>query len=322
MGLAQASTVELKPAIERDSYGRVKILLPDGSGHLAYARTTKFVDVLDDKTGVGIWQKNNLLSAIASDPGKFVPEIQQAVASGGGMFAVSALAERIADAGDLKQKAKVGDAIHHASELWDQTGRMPEVATEAIRYALAEYIRLTAGWKHGLIEDFSVCDELQTGGTPDRISYVEFEHGPDGLPFKGWVIVDIKSGNIHSAPGKIAAQLAIYAHSQRYDIPTDARSALIEGEEVRTDWGVVIHLPQDGSPGSLHWADLRYGWSVAQLAGVVNTYRKVSKRKGVSLRAFATLEKEALKKVNQTKVSSVARAIHSSPAIVNEAKEE
>jgi hypothetical protein len=70
--------------------------------------------------------------------------------------------------------------------------------------------------------------------------------------------------------GKIAMQLAVYAHSLAYDPDTGGRTET----GVSLDRGVVIHLPAGEGRCELHEVDLAAGWEAVQIARQVRDWRK------------------------------------------------
>ncbi len=65
-------------------------------------------------------------------------------------------------------------------------------------------------------------------------------------------------------------QLAVYAHSRFYEIPTGQRTPL---PEVSTQRGIIIHLPAGTGTCALHWVNIDAGWAAVQLASQVRTWR-------------------------------------------------
>ena len=120
---------------------------------------------------------------------------------------------------------------------------------------------MTGELHHVRVEQFMVLDDLKVGGTPDRV--VDYTGG--------CYIADIKTGGIECGIVKIAAQLAVYAHANTYNIATGARGE----HDADLDRGLIIHLPAGEACCRLYWVDLRAGWEAVQLAGEVRALRRL-----------------------------------------------
>jgi hypothetical protein len=83
-------------------------------------------------------------------------------------------------------------------------------------------------------------------------------------------IFDLKTGSIDYGMGKIAQQLAVYAHSEAYDITTHERSPL----HVDQRRAIVCHLPAGQAKCTLWWVDIHAGWEGVQLSAKVREWRK------------------------------------------------
>lgn len=92
--------------------------------------------------------------------------------------------------------------------------------------------------------------------------------------------------------GEISIQMAIYAHGLRegrvavWDPEADSNDPEDPGawvwedsgippKSVRTDVGVVMHVPIGSGECTLHWIDLEEGWKAVQLCEAVRDWRKV-----------------------------------------------
>jgi hypothetical protein len=119
---------------------------------------------------------------------------------------------------------------------------------------------------HTWIETLTVLDSHKIAGTPDRIST---------LPTGQRVIFDLKTGSIDYGIGKIAMQLAVYAHSAIYNVDTFERTAHNADKTI----GIIAHLPAGSGKCELVEVDLVAGWEAVQLAKEVREWRS---RKGLS----------------------------------------
>lgn len=260
-------TVFATPAaqVERDHWGRPRILKPDGSGKtVPYTRATTLAGTLDDlyglmswkqrQTAIGLAARDDLLLAVkAADPDD--------------KKHLNSICEQAMEAAESSAAATTGTALHSLSERLDLGVALPTVPEEHAK-ALQAYIAATDHLEvveydgHPAVEQFLVCDEIQAAGTADRIVRVPDMDQP--------VIADLKTGRIDYGALKIAMQLAIYAHGQRYDIATGERTPI----DVDLRNALIIHLPAGARSCRLWWVDIGAGWEAVQHALIVRDWRK------------------------------------------------
>lgn len=237
---------------KRDNFGRPLIIPPDGGKPVAYRRCTTFIDVLADrgalerwkqrKTAIGLSMRSDLLLRVQAEKKNNAT--------------LDKICEWALQAAGSDASANIGTAIHSLTEQIDR-GETPEIP-EAFAKDIQAYLHATKALTMKAIEVFVVNDDLKVGGTFDRIAL-------DLEP----VVADLKTGSITYDAGKIAMQLAVYAHSQIYNIETGERTPL----DVSHQRGLVIHLPQGEGRCSILEADLEEGWRGAQLAADVWAWR-------------------------------------------------
>lgn len=247
--------------IKRDRWGRPLIIPPNGGKPVPYMRATTLAGVLDDTWGlskylqrqvaVGLTKRDDLLLSVA--------------AHSGDKNKLDDLCEQAAEAAGGSAKATIGTALHTFTERMDRGEPLGSLLSEIpAAYAddLTAYGRATQETLTPLhIEQMVVIDELQVAGTPDRIGLFKRQSIPK--------IIDLKTGGITYAMGKIAIQLALYAHGALYDPVTGERTELV----VDREQAIVIHLPAGQGECTLHWVDIAAGWEAASLAGQVRKYR-------------------------------------------------
>lgn len=237
----------------RDNFGRPLIIPPDGGKPVAYRRCTTFIDVLADrgalerwkqrKTAIGLSRRSDLLLRVQTE------QKNNAVLDKICEWALQAAGSDVA--------ANIGTAIHSLTEQIDR-GETPEIP-EAFAKDIQAYLHATKSLRMQGIEVFVVNDDLKVGGTFDRVV----------LENNYRQVADLKTGSISYDAGKIAMQLAVYAHSQIYNIETGERTPL----EASLERGLVIHLPQGEGKCSVLEVDLVEGWKGAQLAADVWAWR-------------------------------------------------
>jgi hypothetical protein len=243
------------PEIARDRFGRPLVIPPGGGKPVAYTRATTFVDALEDKYNLQKWQQRMVILGLVDRPDLLL----SAAAHRDDKTRLDKVADDAIEAAKAHAAATVGTAIHALTQRIDAGLDIGPVPGEYQR-DLDAYAAATAELKVLHSETFTVLDDLKIGGTPDRV--VEY----DGERY----IADIKTGSIEYGSGKIAMQLAVYAHSQLYDIPTGRRTPLpgVSGQR-----GIIIHLPAGTGICALHWVNIDAGWTAVQLAAQVREWR-------------------------------------------------
>jgi len=250
------------------SNGRPLITPVGGGKNIPYTRVSTLAKMVDDTTNLTAWKQRMTALGIAISP-HLVARIAGVVnnyddpISDGKRDLNSIVAEAVESAGGSKASS-TGTALHEMTQALD-LGRTLKLIPAQWEKHLDAYLTTTAGFEVLDIETFVVIDEIQAAGTFDRLVRL-----PDGRV----VVADLKTG-AHDAnyPMGVAMQVATYAHGQRYDPATGARTPLHTDLDLTT--GLLIHLPAKGDGEcSLYGLDLVRGWDVAQVAVRVHTARK------------------------------------------------
>ena len=169
------------------------------------------------------------------------------------------------EASNSSGAANLGTAIHGMTELVDAGASVDSIPADH-RADIEAYLDATKDIMHTWIETLTVLDSHKIAGTPDRIST---------LPTGQRVIFDLKTGSIDYGIGKIAMQLAVYAHSAIYNVDTFERTPHNADKTI----GIIAHLPAGSGTCELVEVDLVAGWEAVQLAKEVREWRS---RKGLS----------------------------------------
>ncbi len=238
---------------KRDHFGRPLIIPPDGGKPVPYRRCTTFIDVLGDRSNLERWKQRQTAVGLSLRSDLLL----RVATSKKDNKALDKLCEDALKAAGSESSANIGTAIHSLTEQIDR-GETPEIP-EAWAKDIQAYIQATKHFVMRSIEVFVVNDDLKVGGTFDRIV------GHQGIGY----VADLKTGSIAFDAGKIAMQLAVYAHSQIYNIETGERTPLGAYDQQ----GFVIHLPQGEGKCQVLEADLVEGWKGAQLAADVWAWR-------------------------------------------------
>lgn len=236
------------------------IAQPDGSKDIPYIRATTFAGAVDDLSNIMTWKVNSAMAGLALRPDLVMAALPYADDVKANKKNLYPIAEAALEAAGAGKAARLGTAIHALTEKADRGEPLGPVPAQ---YAqdIAAYVIATAKFTVLAIEQFVVVDELQVGGTADRI--VEF----GGKLY----IADIKTGSLDFATQKIAMQLALYSRGQAYDFATKVRTPI---PPVDQDRGIVIHLPAGTGNCTLYWIDIAAGWEAIRLAADVREWRK------------------------------------------------
>ena len=262
---AELPPVHGQPEPKRDRWGRYKF------NGVAHTRATTFAKSASSTHALSEWRERMVVlgltmrrDLLAMAHGKHVKRDRTELNS---------IAAQAKDAAGVKVAANLGTAYHAFSERLDAGLMTLAEVPDEYRPRLAEYQQAIAA--HGLttrpewierstaVRADQVAAELPVGGTLDRI----FQ-----LPNGELVIGDLKTGSdLSYGWGEIAVQLAVYAHGVNthglFDWNTDTWQPA--PGRVRIDYGIVVHLPADGSGCALYRIDLTAGWRRAQVCGQV-----------------------------------------------------
>lgn len=261
--------------VERDRWGRPKIVPPGGGDPRPYTRASTLGKALDDEAGLTLWKMRMVLI------GAYVLLIERPVkafilaiaAHRGDKQKMSEFAEQCMDAAEAGAAATSGTALHELMDAYDQ-GRTPYMPDE-YRADVEAYRVETRGLEFVRSETFVVDDELEVAGTYDNLWRLRFHATtPDGVVLEpGTLLIgDKKTGaEVKFGHCSWAVQLSCYAHGLRYDAATGQR---LDPEPIYRDWGVIAHVPVMSGKAQLYWIDLRKGRELAKLAHTVRAARK------------------------------------------------
>lgn len=286
--------------VPRDGYDRPMVIPKVGGKAVAHRRTTTFIDVLEDKSSITNWKVRGTLVAaakfteVSAAASKLDPEDK------GDKQTLDRLAERLFDMGGFNWKREKGTYLHGLSELVDEGKQLPPSISADDLEDMAAYMMASVDLNPVHSEELIVCNELETAGTPDRVSQYD-GFTPDKKLVAGTLITDLKTGNIEYGKLKIAAQLAVYSRGELYDHsvfpevdtsdkkawaawkktewdPELAASAYSPLPNVNQDWGIVINLRPGSAEATLHWVDLNIGWEAAKLAKTIHEIRTLGSK--------------------------------------------
>lgn len=213
----------------------------------------------------------------------------EAAANKAAKDALNTLVEEALEAAGRNDKADAGTNLHSLAELSDAEGidavrakcEAGEISATDLASIEAYAERMTRlGAKVIESEAVIVNDEMGYAGRLDRVIMARLPE----LTVGGVVrpadqrarryVADIKSGRIDLGAGKIARQLAAYAHGDLYDLETGERS---RHSAVR-DIALVFHLPQGAGVCTVHPVDLKAGTTLLKLSAEVRRARNTGKK--------------------------------------------
>ncbi|WP_327292428.1 hypothetical protein [Streptomyces sp. NBC_01198] len=313
------AAVHPNDSVPRDGRGSPLIIPPDGGKPMVLTRTTTFIDCIEDKSALSTWKQRMTLLGAAEQPSILGETEGLNPSSPEGKRKLNALAERAADVAGASKASAQGTHLHTLSEYVDRGEPLPQGTTPEEVELMASYMIETSGLHMISAEQFVVVPELGVGGTFDRTAELDFPcRSGDACP--GRHIVDLKTGGetaIDYGKIKMPAQLAIYSRGQKYDHTVFPAPTRIRGDkesekawakwrktevsaeeaakayeplgDICQDWGIIIHLPQDGTECNLYWADLRQGWDDALFALDIRARRA---RKGGLIRLVSQVTRE------------------------------
>ena len=248
----------------RDQYNRYLIVPPSGGKAVPHTRCTTVAKVLDDRTGIELWERRHIVKGLTTRPDLM------ALAQATPIDEKKALNRLCMDAlvaSASSSRANLGTAIHSYTEQVDRGEDVTVPAPwDADVRAYRECCAVNAiAVDPDLIEVIAVCEALAepVAGTIDRI--VRWDNA--------WYIADLKTGRDLSYSWRsIATQLAIYSRAASlYDPDSNSHLPM---PDVDQEHGIVFHLPAGEGVCTPYLVDLDAGWEAAELSVNTRAWRK------------------------------------------------
>lgn len=247
---------------KRDRFGRYLLTHPETGEEVPWTRVTTFADVLEDSYGLTKWKQRATAVGLGLRPDLLALAQAHTMED---KKVLDGLCEQALTVAAANNRSNLGTAMHRFTERADRGEDFRVPAEHAAD--LAAYASLKA--RHGIqtspryIERITVVPQFGVAGTMDRIVRM------GGVPY----IADLKTGdNLSYSWGKIAIQLAMYAHG--HGLWDAGRGAYDPMPPVDQDKGLVIQLPTGSGTASLWWVDIAAGWQAAQVCHWVRNWRK------------------------------------------------
>jgi hypothetical protein len=286
---------------KRDRFGRYLIPHPDTGKEQSWTRATTFAKSISDTYALGQWGLRMCLLGATQRPdivrrahGKHVRADKKLL---------DELTAELKDAAGAKVAANDGTAMHSFTEMVDRAWHSPggprsvmnQVPSDC-REMVETYIRLLeeTGLEpvSNLIEFTTVVKQYGVAGTSDNCyrttKPLTLTIGRGAVQFQPgeYVIGDKKTGrDLDYGWQEHAIQLSTYAQGINTSGVWDRHEEKwhpdpLNGAKVRTDAGVIIHLPVDKESEktpTVYGLDLESGWNAAVLCERVRTWRSVRK---------------------------------------------
>jgi hypothetical protein len=252
--------------VKRDRYGRYLLPDPETGKETSWMRATTFAGTLDDSYGLTAWKLRHAVYGVSQRPD--LTALAQSADPDQDKKQLDELVEKALTVAGSDARSNLGTALHKFTERLDRGEKFripPEYAADLAAYHKVKELGKIET-RPDFIERIMITPELGVAGTTDRIVRVE-----------GRVIIaDLKTGtDLKYAWGKIAIQLAIYAHATALWNPDTGKFEAMP--KVDQAEGLVIHVPAGEGRAELVWVDLVAGWEAAQLCKRVREYRKNKK---------------------------------------------
>lgn len=299
---ARRSDAEVPADVPRDRWKRPEIVraVQDASGAwvvpiaedgsriyemVGTTRASSLGNALEDATGLNIWRGGMIAYGMSRRKdlqlaAKAIPGTEDKERHRKPLYRI---AEKALDHAEADSAATIGTALHALTEQVDAGTLAVDIGD--YQPTLDAYALAMAGWRVVRSETFVVSDHFHAAGSFDRLitpiepmALVDNATGeiiavimPGDL-----VVVDLKTSTTADYFGaKFFAQLAVYVTGAEY---VRDREDPRFGDRIplgqRTDFALILHIPQGGDTATWQWLDMRAGLALAQLACVNLEIRK------------------------------------------------
>ncbi|QDN64391.1 hypothetical protein [Streptomyces sp. S1D4-14] len=297
--LAGGSGAHGEKETKRDRFGRYLIPHPDTGEEQAWTRATTFAKSISDTYALSQWGLRMALLGATVRPdivqrahGKHVKADKQLL---------DELTADLKNAAGDKVAANLGTSMHSFKELADKAWHSPggprsvmDQVPPDCREDIETYIRMLdeLGLEPvpHLVEFTTVVKQYGIAGTSDNCYKVtkplvlKIGRAEVRLEPGEYVVGDLKTGkDLDYGWQEIAIQIGLYAQGINTAGVWDRHEEKwhpdpLNGAKVRTDAGIVVHLPVDKSgkkQPAVYGIDLESGWNAAVLCERVREWRKV-----------------------------------------------
>jgi len=272
--------------------GRYYVPDPDGGPKMKYfTRVTNFAKHISDTYRLSLWQQRMAIAGICMDDGLRAEASNYDVTEDRKDF--DKLVEKAKERADRKGRARLGSAVHKFTERLDEGSMTVDEVPSTWRPDVQAYademerLGLKIARHDGRLMSEGTVYEPHYGlmGTLDRVVEVT-KPLTVKLVGKGWVtlqpgdfvIFDLKTGAraLEFGGHEHAIQFASYANSTRI-FHKDTRTYTDMMPGIRTDIGLVLHLPVGEARAEVAGVDIEEGWRAAWLVRQVKDWQNNSK---------------------------------------------
>ncbi len=274
MGIDLEDLADDSPAKDfRRANGAPMVKRADGSDKWdRYSRPSSMGSDLEDESNLVNWKIDRAMDGVVTDR-----SIAAAIAAKMGQKeGRKELREQAINTGRGSEAADRGTALHAIAQRVEEDTTFKVV--EPYAGDIAAYLTMLDA--SGLVSkhiEVKVCsDEWRCAGTADRIYEVTktlIVPGFAPLEPGDMILGDLKTGaKLDYSHREYAIQLAIYVDGCFYDIATNER--LPYPQRLRTDLGLLVHMPVGSATCTPIWVDLQVGREGAHLVKAIRAWRK------------------------------------------------
>lgn len=281
----RAAVDAARPAAVR---GRYTLPHPVTGKKTSWGRVTNFVGLYADTYHLERWHERNVakgMAMLSAVPGASIGRVATMHVKGN-KGELDNIVKRAKEAAGGNEAAKRGTDLHKSSEDADFAGSWQDAysilkVTPGDRGKIQLYLDTLRA--NGLevaylddgtpaIERVTVSQRYEVAGKLDRVM-----READG----SYVVVDVKTKDtLDFGVGEIAVQLAAYEDGINNTGIWDGRQ-YNRSLKVRTDYGLVIHLPQNGDTCTVEKIDLHMGRDLGEACLKVRDARRVKTDHGI-----------------------------------------
>jgi hypothetical protein len=262
------------PEIPRDQWGRPLIAPSSAQGGwcrpVGMTRASTLGGVLESQWGLNRWRSRQIARGLSMRP-DLVLALQTCTAAPEDKSRIDEICDKAFEHAEGTAAATIGTSIHHLADFVDKELTVPDVGP--YNATVNAYRETVSHFTFHLIEQFTVCEELSTAGTPDRLcSPNGYLVAPDMTVITpdDRLVWDLKTSSTSDYFGiKFTCQFTPYALGQPYrhlESRSVGRGKAIEvrgeyldwpdGIRPSRKWGLICHAPAGEDFADLHWVPI------------------------------------------------------------------
>lgn len=270
-GSEEAQPKRVDPARPEAKNGRYYLPDPVTGRTKSWQRVTNFIKLVDDTYHLELWKQRNVAKGVAMRP-DYVEAIQ-AMDVKADKERLNRICQRAQELAGAYKMSDEGTALHTSTELADYAGGSLDPVPPHHRARVRQY--LDALRVNGLrvvpdmIERVTASMKYEVAGKFDRI----FQLG-DG----SYAIGDLKTGDsLDLSMTSISGQLACYESGINHTGIWDG-TRYDDTVKVRTDFGIVVHLPSTRDEVTVYRVSLDQGHEMNRVCLQVRQARRIKSK--------------------------------------------